>query len=78
VYGERQGAFTAKRSKDLLQVASLLAYYREHGAWEIDEAWKDLVSRGKGWLKRAKQGVEALDRVYPDLEVGGWLIMPGK
>jgi hypothetical protein len=73
VYGERAGAFAAKSMKDLHQAASLLAYYREHRPWEIDEAWADLVSRGKGWVRRAKQGVEALDKRYPDLEAGEWL-----
>lgn len=77
VYGEREGAFSAKRGKDLLQAASILAYYREHGTWEIDEAWKDLISRGKGWVKRAKQGVEALDRTYPGLAAATWLSFSG-
>jgi hypothetical protein len=75
VYGEREGAFAAKSRKDLHQVASLLAYYREHGKWDIDEAWVDLVSRGKGWVRRAKQGVEALDRFYPDIMAGDWLAL---
>lgn len=73
VFGEREGSFTTKRTKDLLQVASLLAYYREHGTWEIDAAWKDLISRGKDWVKRAKQGVEALDRAYPEIAAATWL-----
>lgn len=51
VYGEREGAFAAKSSKDLQQAASLLAYYREHGTWDIDEAWTDLISRGKVWRR---------------------------
>jgi Uncharacterized conserved protein len=72
VYGEREGAFAAKSSKDLQQAASLLAYYREHGTWDIDEAWTDLVSRGKGWVRRALQGVEAMDRAYPELGAGDW------
>lgn len=73
VYGELEGAFAAKSRKDLRQSASLLAYYREHGKWDIDEAWADLVSRGKGWVRRATQGVEALDRFYPDIKAGDWL-----
>lgn len=72
VYGEREGAFAAKSSKDLQQAASLLAYYREHGTWDIDEAWTDLVSRGKGWIRRALQGVEAMDRAHPELGAVDW------
>lgn len=76
VYGEREGTFASKSKKDLHQVASLLAYYREQRPWEIDEAWSYLVSRGKGWLRRARQGVEALDRFYPDIKAGSWLVAP--
>lgn len=73
VYGEREGAFAAKSTKDLRQAASLLAYYREYRPWEIDEAWTDLVSRGKGWQRRAGQGVTALDKLYPEIAAGKWL-----
>lgn len=73
VYGEREGTFAAKSTKDLRQAASLLAYYRAHRPWEIDEAWTDLVSRGKGWERRARQGAAALDKFYPDVEAGSWL-----
>lgn len=76
IYGEREGAFAVKSTKDLHQAASLLTYYREHGKWDIDEAWTDLVSRGAGWVRRAKQGVEALDRIYPDIMAGDWLAIP--
>lgn len=73
VHGEREGAFAAKSTKDLHQATSLLAYYREHRPWEIDEAWADLVSRGKGWVRRAGQGVAALDQHYPELGAETWL-----
>lgn len=73
VYGEREGTFATKGTKDLRQAAALLAYYREQRVWEIDEAWADLVSRGKGWQRRAMQGVGALDKAYPDIEAGKWL-----
>lgn len=73
VYGEREGTFAAKSAKDLQQAASLLAYYREHRPWEVDEAWADLLSRGKGWQRRAERGVAALDRFHPDLDTGKWL-----
>jgi hypothetical protein len=73
VYGSREGSFATKSRKDLHQAAALLAYYHEHGKWDIDEAWSDLVSRGKGWTSRAKHGVDALDRAYPDIQAGDWL-----
>ncbi len=73
VFGEREGSFAAKTAKDLRQAASLLAYFREHRPWEAEEAWADLSSRGKGWVSRAKQGLDALNRAFPDLEVGEWL-----
>jgi hypothetical protein len=73
VYGERTGTFAAKSSKDLMQSASLLSVLSERRRWEVDEAWADLIGRGKGWRDRAKQGRDALDRVLPELDVKQWL-----
>jgi hypothetical protein len=74
VFGEREGSFTAKASKDLRQAASLLAYFRENRTWEAREAWADLCSRGKGWVSRASQGLDALEKSFPDLRARDWLI----
>lgn len=65
VYGECSGAFAAKGNKDLMQYACLLARYKTHRPWEVEEAWTDLLSRGKGWITRVKQGLRALDRAHP-------------
>lgn len=73
VFGERSGAFVAKSGKDLMQAASLLAYYRQNRQWEIQAALEDLMSRGKGWVTRLERGLNALDRQYPELEVQAWL-----
>ena len=73
VYGEREGAFAAKANKDLAQAACLLAALKLHRAWEVEEAWADLATRGKGWLDRARHGLRALDRFAPELEAGKWL-----
>lgn len=77
VFGEREGSFAAKTSKDLQQAASLLAYFRENRRWEAIEAWADLSSRGKGWVTRASQGLKALERAFPDLKPSEWLIGEG-
>lgn len=74
VFGEREGSSAAKASKDLQQVASLLAHFRENRTWEAKEAWADLCSRGKGWVTRATQGLNALNKAFPDLEAGEWLL----
>ncbi|MBL8523001.1 MAG: nucleotidyltransferase domain-containing protein [Betaproteobacteria bacterium] len=73
VYGEREGAFAAKANKDLAQAASLLAAMKQHRAWEVEEAWADLASRGKGWLDRARHGLNALERFAPEIEASAWL-----
>ncbi|MBI5330303.1 MAG: nucleotidyltransferase domain-containing protein [Betaproteobacteria bacterium] len=73
VYGERAGAFLHKGQKDLLQAAALLAYYRERRPWEIEAAWADLSSRGKGWAMRARRGLAALEGIAPELGAAGWL-----
>jgi hypothetical protein len=74
VYGEREGAFAVKATKDLVQAASLLQYYKDHRTWEIKEAYEDLVSRGKGWISRFERGVNAVEKTYPMLEIKQWLI----
>lgn len=73
VQGEREGGYAAKSSKDLMQAASLLAVLKELRAWEVEEAWADLLGRGRGWLGRIRRGVGALDRRYPELEIKKWL-----
>jgi hypothetical protein len=73
VYGEREGTFAVKANKDLAQAACLLAALKQHRAWEVEEAWQDLAGRGTGWLKRARHGLSALDRVAPELGAGRWL-----
>ena len=73
IYGERKGAFRAKLEKDLKQVASLLLVLRERHPWSVEEAWQDIDSRGPGWRKRMTQGLEQLERKFPQYEFGAWL-----
>lgn len=70
VYGERPPAQRAKSAKDLLQTAALAMWFVHNGqASMFNKAWRDLVSRGRGWRSRAKQGRDALFRVAPETEL---------
>ena len=73
VYGERVGAFTSKSGKDLIQAASLLEYFKENRRWEVQEAYDDLISRGKGWISRFERGLAAIEKAHPQLAVREWL-----
>jgi hypothetical protein len=73
VVGERKGAYAAKSAKDLDQAGMLLTRLGEFRRSEVDEAWRDLIGRGKGWRTRARQGVAALHRRFPELGVRDWL-----
>jgi hypothetical protein len=73
VFGEREGIFATKSSKDLIQVELLLTYLKEHRASEVEDAWNDLISRGAGWVRRARHGRSALDKLAPSLQVKSWL-----
>jgi hypothetical protein len=73
VFGERSASMLQKARKDLLQVAALLEYLRQVRASDVQEAWVDLVDRGRGWTARARQGLDALAKTAPDLEVREWL-----
>lgn len=76
VFGERSGGFATKSSKDLLQAAALISFYKQQREWELLEAWEDLISRGKGWIARAKQGIAAMDRAFPEVGAGDLLTLP--
>jgi hypothetical protein len=73
VFGERTGTFRAKSSKDLAQATCLCAYLWDHRREALAEALKDLLSRGKGWVSRYKQGAAALHKAYPQIEVSARL-----
>jgi hypothetical protein len=77
VYGERSGSFATKSSKDLLQAGLLLSRLKETHPWEVEEAWRDMVKRGKGWLSRAKRGHAALAKSFPELGLPEWLPIQG-
>ena len=70
VYGERPVAQRTKATKDLLQVAALASYFVQTGqAAVFNTAWRDLVSRGRGWHSRAKQGRTALLKIAPEVAI---------
>jgi hypothetical protein len=76
VYGERSGAFIVKSNKDIVQAGCLLSLLQERRPWEVEEAWTDLLSRGKGWVSRVAQGLHAVDRAFPALAIPEWLKLP--
>jgi hypothetical protein len=73
VFGERSPSMLQKARKDVLQAAALLDYLKAIRAEDIEEAWSDLIARGRGWTARARQGLDALAKVAPELEVKEWL-----
>lgn len=73
IAGEQTGSFAAKSAKDLIQAGLLPTHLKEFRTSEVDEARRDPVHRGDGWRSRAKRGVEALDKRFPELGVTPWL-----
>jgi len=73
IAGEREGAFQAKSNKDLMQAGLLLAALKDIRPWEVEEAWADLLSRGKGWSSRAQRRLVALGRQFPEEHFDEWL-----
>lgn len=76
VYGERSGGYGVKSNKDIMQAGSLLTLLKQLRPWEVEEAWEDLVDRGKGWITRARQGLLAVDKAFPDLALREWVKLP--
>ena len=73
VFAERKGSFQTKASKDLEQAGMLMSVLKERRPAEVQDTWNDLLSRGKGWATRARQGLGALDKAFPMLAVRDWL-----
>lgn len=67
VYSERAGAFRTKARKDLLQAAALVECLGATRPDDLRSAWNDALSRGPGWVKRARQGRAALARLKPSV-----------
>lgn len=76
VAGERPASRIAKSNKDVLQAASVLEVLREQAAWQVHEAWSDLIERGPGWRSRVQRGRDALQRVAPESDVRALLKLP--
>lgn len=70
VFGERSPGERAKATKDLLQAACLASYFAGSGQEEIiNRAWRDALSRGRGWRERAIKGHRALLALAPELDI---------
>ena len=67
VYGERSEAFRTKATKDILQSAALISWYLSHEPDRLRATLDDLMERGPGWRKRAKQGIDAVVKLDPTL-----------
>lgn len=67
VYGERPLRERPKAIKDLQQAACLTSYYLAREPDIFASAWKDALSRGSGWEKRAISGQKALLAIAPEL-----------
>lgn len=73
IFGERSASMLQKARKDLLQAAALLDYLKAMRPMDVEEAWRDLIGRGRGWTARARQGIDALEKTAPDLDAKKWL-----
>ena len=72
----REGAFQIKTHKDLMQAGMLLSALKATRPWEVEDAWEDLISRGKGWSSRADHGMKQLCRMFPEEAFDQWLKAP--
>ena len=69
VVGERSGAMRTKANKDLQQAAALFEYLLATRPDDLRAAWHDAQGRGAGWRKRALEGLIAMQRTHPRLEL---------
>jgi hypothetical protein len=69
VTGERSGAQATKAMKDVVQANCLIAYLAENRPGALEDAYADLMSRGKGWRSRFNEGLNLLRKKYPETDV---------
>jgi hypothetical protein len=67
IHGERGQDMRTKANKDLVQAAALMAYLFDNDTDALQEAWRNAVSRGAGWKKRAHAGAQRVADQYPQL-----------
>jgi hypothetical protein len=67
VYGEREGKYRTKATKDIKQSVAILTYYAAHMPWQFEETLADLRNRGPGWQKRTDEGIRAVINLNPAL-----------
>jgi hypothetical protein len=63
VADQRPAAFHARREKDLMQAAQVLALLTDERPGDVRIAWAAASSRGAGWVNRLKRGLVALGSV---------------
>ncbi|MDH4140679.1 MAG: nucleotidyltransferase domain-containing protein, partial [Coriobacteriia bacterium] len=59
---ERPVATHAKRGKDLAQAAEVLGTLVEERPGDVEQAWRDLLEYGHSYVRRAQQGLAALEK----------------
>jgi hypothetical protein len=63
VSGERGTVMHTKREKDLRQAAQLFSILIEERPGDLRAAWEEIQLEGKGWVKRVKEGISALEKL---------------
>ncbi len=63
---ERHAGAAAKARKDVDQAAQLMEVLAEDNPGELRAAWRSLVKRGDGWVRRVISGVRQMKRRYPE------------
>lgn len=68
ISGERVAIMHTKRAKDLRQGAQIFSILIEERPGDIQMVWEEIQLRGKGWVRRVKQGISGLSKI--DSEAG--------
>lgn len=74
VYSECPQNMRIRAGKDLIRVAALIEYLAENDAQTQQDIWRDLASRGPGWLSRATEGLSALQKAFPHLNIAALVL----
>lgn len=61
---ERAPSEEAKKHKDLWQACQLLSFFEQERPQDFEPAWKDLISRGPKWRRRAEAGLAMMQKHF--------------
>jgi hypothetical protein len=60
----------AKAHKDIYQAYQILTFFNKERPFELQEAWQDLIGRGRDWKSKAEAAIVKIKNSYGEVGIG--------